>query len=129
MIIIPAIDILGGRCVRLRKGDYGQSTTYAARPEDVARAHEDAGALWIHVVDLDAARGQGDNRRTIALVRKAAHARIEVGGGVRSEQDIEELLSIGIDRVVLAYSDLIWVIAPLDTGLLLSTSEPNTHRE
>jgi phosphoribosylformimino-5-aminoimidazole carboxamide ribotide isomerase len=101
MIIIPAIDILGGQCVRLTKGDYGRSTTYSARPEEVAARYQDAGARWIHVVDLDAARGQGDNRRTIALVRKAVGLRIEVGGGVRSERDIEELLSLGIDRVVL----------------------------
>jgi phosphoribosylformimino-5-aminoimidazole carboxamide ribotide isomerase len=101
MMIIPAIDVLEGRCVRLKQGDYERSTTYDASPEEVARRHEAAGARWIHVVDLDAARSQGDNRRTIALIRKAVRSHIEVGGGVRSEDDIETLLSLGIDRVVL----------------------------
>ena len=68
MQLIPAIDLRGGRCVRLHQGDYGQETVYGDDPVAVAKGFEAAGARWIHVVDLDAARGQGSNRGLVTAV-------------------------------------------------------------
>ena len=102
MLIIPAIDLLDGACVRLLKGDYGRSTTYSTTPEAVAREFERSGAEWIHVVDLDAARGKGrNNREVVGRIRKAVTCGIQVGGGVRTAEDVRELLSSGVNRLVL----------------------------
>lgn len=102
MLVIPAIDLLGGRCVRLLRGEYGSSKEYAADPADTARRFRDAGARWIHVVDLDAARGKGaDNRRAIEAIRAAVGLRIEAGGGIRGEEDVRVLLAMGVDRLIL----------------------------
>jgi phosphoribosylformimino-5-aminoimidazole carboxamide ribotide isomerase len=102
MLVIPAIDLLGGRCVRLLRGEFGSSKEYASDPADMARRFQDAGARWLHVVDLDAARGRGeDNRKAIASIRSAVDARIEAGGGIRREEDVRALLSMGVDRLVL----------------------------
>lgn len=101
MTIIPAIDLLGGKCVRLFQGDYSQSTQYDYDPVDAAREFEAAGARRIHLVDLDAARGGENNRGTIARIRAAVSCVVEVGGGVRSEEDIRELLDTGVDRVIV----------------------------
>jgi phosphoribosylformimino-5-aminoimidazole carboxamide ribotide isomerase len=102
MLIIPSIDLLGGRCVRLYKGDYDKSKIYQERPDKTAAGFEEAGAHWIHVVDLDAARGGGQtNRDGIKEIRKAVSCSIEVGGGIRRESDVEELLELGVDRLVL----------------------------
>ncbi len=101
MTIIPAIDLLGGKCVRLFQGDYSQSTQYDYDPAEAAKEFEGAGAKRIHLVDLDAARGGENNRTTIARIRAAVSCVLEVGGGVRSEEDIRELLEIGVDRVIV----------------------------
>ncbi|MCL2295373.1 MAG: 1-(5-phosphoribosyl)-5-[(5-phosphoribosylamino)methylideneamino]imidazole-4-carboxamide isomerase [Spirochaetes bacterium] len=102
MLIIPAIDILGGKCVRLYKGDYSKVTVYNDDAVAVAAALEAADAKRIHIVDLDAARGKGiNNRKIISNIRKKVKAVLELGGGIRSEEDISELLSIGIDRLIL----------------------------
>jgi phosphoribosylformimino-5-aminoimidazole carboxamide ribotide isomerase len=102
MEIIPAIDLLGGFCVRLRQGRYDSARRYSENPVEVARSFERDGARWIHLVDLDAARGQGaDNREAIRRVRKAVACRLEVGGGIRSERDLQELVQAGADRLVL----------------------------
>ena len=101
MVIVPAIDILDGRCVRLHKGRYDRSHVYRDDPAEVAREFEQAGAVWIHVVDLDAARGQGDNRDAVARVKAAVRCGVEVGGGIRSETDIRQLLDAGADRLIL----------------------------
>ena len=101
MLIIPAIDILQGECVRLYKGDYGKAVSYQSDPAVVALKFAAAGAKRIHIVDLDAARGQGNNRGLIARVRKAVSCTIEVGGGIRSEDDILELIDVGADRLIL----------------------------
>ncbi len=98
--VIPAIDIIDGYCVRLWQGDYAQTTRYSDEPADMARAFSDAGAQRLHVVDLDAARGRGDNRQAIAFIRSAFPGIIEVGGGVRSEDDVRQLLDAGVDRLV-----------------------------
>ena len=102
MIIYPAIDIRGGRAVRLVEGDFARETQFDADPVDAARRWQDAGAEWIHIVDLDGARdGTGANRDAIARIRKAVEGRIEGGGGIRSAADLHALAAIGIDRFIL----------------------------
>ncbi|NNM66900.1 MAG: 1-(5-phosphoribosyl)-5-[(5-phosphoribosylamino)methylideneamino]imidazole-4-carboxamide isomerase [Spirochaetales bacterium] len=102
MLVIPAIDLLGGRCVRLHQGDYAQVETYANDPVETARAFVRAGAQRIHIVDLDAAKnGLGVNRAIIGQVRRAVDAVLEVGGGIRTDRDVEELLAQGVDRLVV----------------------------
>lgn len=102
MLLIPAIDLLDGRCVRLLRGSFSEATRYDADPVEMARSFAGLGARWLHVVDLDAAGGGGkDNRAVIARVRAAVGCRLEVGGGVRVEQDARRLLSLGVDRIVL----------------------------
>jgi phosphoribosylformimino-5-aminoimidazole carboxamide ribotide isomerase len=102
VIIYPAIDIRGGRAVRLVEGDFARETQFDADPVDAARRWQDAGAEWIHIVDLDGARdGTGANRDAIARIRKAVEVRIEVGGGIRSAADLHALAAIGIDRFIL----------------------------
>jgi phosphoribosylformimino-5-aminoimidazole carboxamide ribotide isomerase len=101
MLIVPAIDLLGGRCVRLLRGSYASAQVYGEDPVAMALALQRAGALWIHVVDLDAARGTGSNRDTLRRVRDAVSCRLQTGGGIRSAGDVRELLSAGMDRLVL----------------------------
>lgn len=102
MTVIPAIDILGGECVRLVRGDYQDATIYEKDPVVMARKFAEAGAKRIHVVDLDAARGDSrTNRKKIRKIRRAVDATIQLGGGIRRDEDIEELLDLGIDRLVI----------------------------
>ena len=102
MIILPAIDIKDGRCVRLFQGDYAQVTTYDDDPVQVALRWQVAGAKWLHLVDLDgAAEGYPVNANLIKRIRMATNLHIEVGGGMRSLDHIDRLLGLGIDRVVL----------------------------
>ncbi|AEJ60405.1 1-(5-phosphoribosyl)-5-((5- phosphoribosylamino)methylideneamino) imidazole-4-carboxamide isomerase [Spirochaeta thermophila DSM 6578] len=103
MWCVPAIDVLEGRGVRLLQGDYGRVTVYDEDPVARVRAFVEAGARRVHVVDLDAARGRGDNRGVIARMVRAAGEGVvvEVGGGVRTERDVEELLSVGAGALVV----------------------------
>jgi phosphoribosylformimino-5-aminoimidazole carboxamide ribotide isomerase len=103
MIILPAIDIKGGRCVRLYQGDYDQVTTYDDDPVRVALRWQEAGARWLHVVDLDgAAAGYPVNSDLVRRIRKETTFHIEVGGGLRTLDDIDlMLLKLGVDRVIL----------------------------
>jgi phosphoribosylformimino-5-aminoimidazole carboxamide ribotide isomerase len=104
MHLYPSIDLRGGHVVRLRQGDYAQETVYGDDPAAVATAFADAGAAWIHLVDLDAARtGQRWNHDAIAAVAAslAGRARLQVGGGVRAVADAEALAALGVDRVVM----------------------------
>lgn len=102
MLIIPAIDILDGKCVRLTKGDYDSVRVYDHDPVSMARRFEDMGAKRIHLVDLDAARGgEKKNRITLKNIRKAVSCLIQVGGGIRTADDAKELIDAGIDRLVL----------------------------
>ncbi len=102
MLLIPAIDLRDGRCVRLVQGSFSQATRYELDPVEMARSFAGQGARWLHVVDLDAAEGKGKNNRlVIQRIRGAVSCGIEVGGGVRSEEDARELLSLGIEVVVL----------------------------
>ena len=104
MDLYPAIDLLGGRVVRLRQGDYADETVYGDDPVAVARDFAASGALWVHVVDLDAARsGDPVNRPVVAAIAAAlaGRARVQTGGGVRSIDDARELADAGVARVVM----------------------------
>jgi len=108
VIILPAIDIKDGRCVRLYQGDYMKATTYAANPVEVAQRWQSAGVSWLHVVDLDgAAAGQPVNVETIEQIRAATTLHIELGGGIRSLSHIQRMLDLGIERVILGTAALI----------------------
>ena len=102
MIILPSIDIKDGRCVRLYQGNYDQMTTYHEDPVQVACHYQDAGASWLHIVDLDGAL-QGHPRilDLIRHIRSATSMHLEVGGGMRTLDQIEQVLDLGVDRVVL----------------------------
>jgi phosphoribosylformimino-5-aminoimidazole carboxamide ribotide isomerase len=102
--LYPAIDLRGGRVVRLRQGDYGDETVYGDDPVAVARSFVDAGAHWVHVVDLDAARtGDPVNRPVVAAIAAALDGRasLQTGGGVRSIDDARQLADAGVARVVM----------------------------
>ncbi|PKM55235.1 MAG: 1-(5-phosphoribosyl)-5-((5-phosphoribosylamino)methylideneamino)imidazole-4-carboxamide isomerase, partial [Firmicutes bacterium HGW-Firmicutes-3] len=102
MRLYPAIDIINGQAVRLVQGDYKKETVYDKDPVQVAKQWEDAGATYIHVVDLDGAQdGTWKNRETISNIVKSVHIPVQTGGGIRSLEDIEERLSVGIARVIL----------------------------
>ncbi len=102
MDLYPAIDLLGGRCVRLYQGDYDRVTDYGDDPVEWARAFESAGASWIHVVDLDAARaGDPVNREVIGRVAEAVNVPVQTGGGVRDAEAAETLFDLGVARVVI----------------------------
>src|SRR6266404_644929 len=107
MLVIPAIDLKDGRCVRLVRGDMTQATVYADDPVAVARGFEAGGAEWIHVVDLDGAiRGAPVNADAIGAVCRAVDARVEVGGGVRDLDTLERVFAAGAGRVVLGTAAL-----------------------
>lgn len=122
MILLPAIDLRGGRCVRLRRGDYAEETVYGDDPVAQALAFADAGASWVHVVDLDAAlTGDPANRPVIAAVAAALAERgvaVQTGGGVRAAADARELAAAGVRRVVLGTAaverpELVDEVAPI----------------
>lgn len=100
--LFPAIDLRGGRCVRLYQGDYAQETVYGDDPVAQAKQFADAGASWIHVVDLDAARsGEPVNRPVIAAIAAAVDVPVQTGGGVRSVEAAAALFDLGVTRVVV----------------------------
>ena len=102
MVVIPAIDILGGRCVRLTRGDYENPTIYADDPVEVARRFAAAGAKRVHVVDLDAARGSASNRPVITKLLELSGIELQVAGGVRTAETVAGLLEVGAQWVVMA---------------------------
>lgn len=100
--LYAAVDVLGGRCVRLLQGDYGQATVYGDDPVAVAKELVEGGAPWLHVVDLDAARtGRPENRAVVAAIAGGVDVPVQSGGGVRDEDAAEALLEAGVDRVVI----------------------------
>jgi phosphoribosylformimino-5-aminoimidazole carboxamide ribotide isomerase len=102
MIIIPAIDLRGGRCVRLLQGRFDAETVYGDNPAAMAERWQSEGAVRLHVVDLDgAADGLPRNRAAIAAILKVARIPVQVGGGVRDVGTIEDYVALGADRVVL----------------------------
>ena len=102
MNIFPAIDLVGGKAVRLFKGDYAQMTVYHENPLEVAKSFETAGAKYIHLVDLEGAKsGVPANLPTIEKIVQNTNLFVEVGGGIRNMEIAEAYLSIGVDRVIL----------------------------
>ena len=102
MWIIPAIDLKGGRCVRLKQGRMQDETVYSDDPEAVARRWTAAGAEWLHVVDLDAAvDGGAGNRDCIAGIVRSAGIPVQVGGGLRNAADVERCLALGARRAII----------------------------
>ena len=105
--LYPAIDLLGGRCVRLYQGDYDRETVYGDDPVAQAQAFEAEGASWIHVVDLDAARsGEPVNREVVAAIAAGVSVPVQSGGGVRDEAAAEALFDAGVARVVVGTAAL-----------------------
>jgi phosphoribosylformimino-5-aminoimidazole carboxamide ribotide isomerase len=102
MRIYPAIDIKDGKCVRLLQGRFSDVTVYGDSPADMAKKWEALGGEYIHVVDLDGARmGQGKNADCIREICQSVHAPVQTGGGIRSMEDIDAKLSLGVERVIL----------------------------
>ena len=138
MILYPAIDLLDGAVVRLRQGEYGDSTVYGADPLAVAEGFVAAGAAWVHMVDLDAARsGTGHNRALVSRVAAAlaGRAQVQVGGGVRTLDDARELRDAGVARVVMgsaavnnpALVEKVSQVVPVAVGLDHRAGNVATH--
>ena len=101
MNVFPAIDIIEGKCVRLTKGLEDQKTIYQNSPVEMAKAYEEIGFKTIHVVDLDATLGKGNNNKVLNDIRESVDIKIEVAGGIRSQKAIEEKLKEGFDIIVI----------------------------
>jgi phosphoribosylformimino-5-aminoimidazole carboxamide ribotide isomerase len=102
MLLIPAIDLRNGRCVRLFQGDFGAETRYEHEPHELLRRYREFGATWLHVVDLDGAKdGVLANRSVIVALASQRGVKLQVGGGVRSAAVIDDLLRNGVERVVI----------------------------
>ena len=107
MIIFPAIDLKGGQVVRLAEGDMARATVYADDPAAQARAFAEAGAAWLHVVDLDGAfAGEGRNVAAVEAIVAAFPGRVQLGGGIRSRASVERWLALGVERVVMGTAAL-----------------------
>lgn len=118
MIVYPAIDIRGGRCVRLVEGDFSRETAYDADPVVAAERWVAAGAEWLHVVDLDGAlEGTPINGSVVARIRAAVEVSIQLGGGMRLLTDVATALGAGVDRVALG------TVALRDPELVISAVE------
>ena len=102
MLIIPAIDVLGNKVVRLTKGDYQKATFYDSTPLEMAKRYESIGFKWIHLVDLAAAKdGQITILPIIQEIKSNTNLKIEFGGGIRHEKHVDELLKKGVDRIII----------------------------
>src|SRR5580765_4232023 len=101
MIVIPAIDLRGGRAVRLLRGDPTAETSYADDPVEVASRFQEEGARRLHLVDLDAALEQGENRDVLREICQAVAIPVQIGGGVRAMPDIQAVLDLGASRAIL----------------------------
>src|SRR5262245_664133 len=102
MQIWPAIDLRGGKCVRLRQGDYGQETIYGDDPAEMARRWVNEGAACLHLVDLDGARdGAAANLNAVSAILSAVNVPCQLGGGIRDDESIQRLLDLGLARLVI----------------------------
>ena len=119
MILFPAIDLVGGKAVRLYKGDYDQMTVYSDKPAEIAFDFRTCGAKAIHIVDLEGARDGGTpNFDTVLGIKNTSGLFCEIGGGIRSMEVVERYLSAGIDRVILgtaAIRDEVFLNKAVDT--------------
>ncbi len=105
MNILPAIDLYEGKAVRLYKGDYDQMTVYDENPVNTATKFKDAGAKWIHVVDLEGARDGGTpNMEVVKEIIDATGLKVEIGGGIRNMDTIEKYIELGASRIILGTS-------------------------
>ena len=105
MKLIPAIDLMNGKCVRLFKGDFNKRKDFSKEPHEQAKFWENEGAECIHIVDLDAAKsGNPSNDKTIKEIVKAVDIPIQIGGGIRSQERIEKLFTYGIEKVIMGTS-------------------------
>ena len=118
MEVIPAIDLIDGRCVRLYQGDYSRETVYSDDPVEVALRWERLGARRIHVVDLDGARaGSPQNLDVISRIADAVRLPVQMGGGVRTIESVREVIDSGVDRVMLG------TVAVRDPAIVTSACE------
>lgn len=102
MLIFPAIDLYGGKAVRLYKGDYQQMTVYSDDPLSVARDFENKGAKWVHLVDLEGAKnGTTPNIDVVSAIAKETSLNCEIGGGIRNMETVEKYFRAGVSRVIL----------------------------
>ncbi len=102
MIVYPAIDLLGGSCVRLRQGVFEDATVYSLRPDEAIDGFEAAGAEWVHIVDLDGARaGVASQHELFATLVRRSGLKLQVAGGIRSEDDLQRLFDAGVSRAVI----------------------------
>jgi len=101
VVVIPAIDILGGRCVRLVRGDFDHPKVYSDDPAEVAADFASAGADRIHIVDLDAARGSGDNKGLIQSILQGQAIKVQVAGGIRTAETVDSWLDAGAHAVIM----------------------------
>lgn len=100
--VYPAIDMRGGKCVRLLQGDYDKETVYGDSPFDMAKQFAKAGATWIHMVDLDGAKdGKRVNDEFVIQAAQELNVKVQIGGGIRTEEDIVHYLEKGIERVII----------------------------
>jgi phosphoribosylformimino-5-aminoimidazole carboxamide ribotide isomerase len=100
MRVVPAIDIINGKCVRLTQGDYGQMKIYREDPVEVAKEFEDADLEYLHLVDLDGAKkGRVINWKIIEAIQAETALKVDFGGGVKTEAEVEELLELGIEQI------------------------------
>ncbi len=105
MDILPAIDLIGGKCVRLVQGEYHKKITYKDNPVEQAQEFYNAGAEWLHIVDLDGAKlGRPMNAEVVAEIAKQVPMKIELGGGIRNEEAIAAMLDAGVTRLILGSS-------------------------
>lgn len=117
MIILPAIDLYEGKAVRLYKGDYNQMTVYDNNPANTALKFKEAGATWIHVVDLEGARDGGTpNKEVVKKIIDSTGLKVEIGGGIRSMETIEEYIKAGASRIILGTA------AVTDENLVISAT-------
>jgi phosphoribosylformimino-5-aminoimidazole carboxamide ribotide isomerase len=132
MDLFPAIDLREGRAVRLRQGDYADETVYGDDPVGIAESFAAAGARWIHVVDLDAARsGSAANRSVVAAIAAAVkgRARVQTGGGVRRVADAEALADAGVARVVMGSAAVKDVTLVTDVSRVVPVAVGLDHRD
>ena len=102
MILFPAIDIRGGKCVRLEEGRFDRETIFAENPVEAARRWVEAGTDWLHIVDLDGARsGKPVNLAVVGEIAKTFNVKVQLGGGIRTAETVGEVLKAGIHRVIL----------------------------
>ena len=102
MIIVPAIDIYEGKVVRLLKGDYSKMTVYSENVAEKAREIEAEGGEWVHLVDLEGAReGTSTNFRYVEEICKKTKLKVEIGGGIRTDETVEKYINAGVGRIIL----------------------------